>query len=159
MSITLIAAMTPNRVIGANNKLLWNLPGDLAWFKEQTTGGVVLMGSKTHESIGRPLPNRKNVVVSREAIMCEGAETWGCLHCALSRYKNDNLFVIGGGEIYKQTMPLADRLIITEVHCLLEGDTYFPQIDPNFWRVTSVESHPADEKNMYSRTNYIYKRI
>ncbi len=145
--ISLIAAVAKNGVIGAKNDLPWYLPEDLKHFKMLTTGKTVLMGRKTFESImarlGKPLPNRKNVVVTRDAQYVAPAEV--CLHHtveeALAHHQNEEIMVAGGGEIFKQTMMAADKLYITEVHKEVDGDVYFPAIDPNLWKETERESH------------------
>src|SRR3989338_10690206 len=138
--LSLIAAVAKNGVIGAKNDLPWYLPEDLRHFKMLTTGKTVLMGRKTFESIlkrlGKPLPNRKNVVVTRDAQYVASAEV--CLHHtveeALAHHQNEEIMVAGGGEIFKQTIARADRLYITEVHREVDGDVYFPAIDPEVWK-------------------------
>jgi dihydrofolate reductase len=130
--ITLIAACSKNRVIGYENKLIWNIPGDLKRFKELTTGHTVLMGRKTFESIGRPLPNRRNVILTRDkAFKAEGCLVYSDLKEVLELFGND-LFIIGGEQIYQQTIGYADFIELTLIHKKFEGDVYFPEI-PNFF--------------------------
>ena len=145
--------MAENRVIGAGNKLPWHLPEDFKWFKQQTLGKTLLMGRKTFESIGRPLPNRTNIVVSRrDNWFQEGILIVGSLKEALKFAKKIDLdvFIIGGGNIYAQTLDLADRLEVTHVKADLEADTFFPEIKPSEWELTHEECSEADEKNAYN---------
>ena len=126
--ITLIAACSTNRVIGKNNTLIWKVPGDLKRFKELTSGHTVLMGRKTYESIGRPLPNRRNIILSRNKdLVVEGCLVYSNLLEVLELYKND-LFVIGGEEIYRQTLGYADKVELTLIHKDYEGDAFFPEV-------------------------------
>lgn len=167
MKIALIAAVSENGVIGNKNELPWKLRGDMLFFKETTTNSVVIMGRKTYESIGKPLPNRLNIVVSRDPdLKIDGVHVSSCLEDALvlaEKYittpttLNDKVMVIGGGEIYKQALPLADILYITRVHGFVEGDTYFPDIDNNWILNSESEIHPIDDKNThtYSFLTYI----
>lgn len=126
--ISLIVAHDENRVIGLNNKMPWHLPGDLQYFKEQTMAKPMIMGRKTFESIGRALPGRRNIVITRNAeYTAEGIETVGSLQQALALVKDaPEIMIIGGEQIFTQALPLADRLYITEIHHEFEGDTYFP---------------------------------
>jgi dihydrofolate reductase len=134
--ISIIAAVSKNGVIGVDNKLPWDLPEDLKRFKELTTGNVVIMGRKTYESIGKPLPNRINIVVTRDKdFFVSGVLTANSLDSALLKAGgNKDIFIIGGGEIYKQSMGFADKLYITEVDMEVEGDTTFPTISDQ-WSV------------------------
>jgi len=135
--ISIIAAVSKNGVIGVDNKLPWDLPEDLKRFKELTTGNVVIMGRKTYESIGKPLPNRINIVITRNKdFFVSGVLTANSLDSALLKAGgNKDIFIIGGGEIYEQSMGFADKLYITEVDMEVEGDTKFPTIS-NQWSVT-----------------------
>lgn len=143
MPVTIVAAVARNRVIGRDNDLPWRIPEDLRRFKELTMGGVLVMGRKTYESIGRPLPGRRTVVVSRNPdLEIEGVEMAPSLEMALEIAGGDDVFVVGGGEIYRQAMGVADVLEITEVDAEPEGDTFFPEIDPNVWR--EVARTPGD---------------
>ena len=150
--IALVVAMAENRVIGKENKLIWHLPADLKFFKNLTTGHPIIMGRKTFESIGKPLPNRTNIVITRQAdFTAEGCMVAHSLTEALmlAQQLDSDIFVIGGAEIYKQAMFLADTIYLTEVHHTFEGDTFFPEIDSVLWQETSREEHKADEKNPY----------
>ena len=150
--IALVVAMAENRVIGKENKLIWHLPADLKFFKNLTTGHPIIMGRKTYESIGKPLPNRTNIIITRQAdFTAEGCLVAHSLTEALmmAQQLDSDIFVIGGAEIYKQAMFLADTIYLTEVHHTFEGDTFFPEIDSVLWQETSREEHKADEKNPY----------
>ena len=162
MSISLIAAKSENNVIGVDGKLPWHLPADLKHFKELTTGMPVIAGRKTFESIlemlGRPLPNRRSLVVTRNAEYApEGAEVFHSLERAIAA-AGGTAFVIGGAEIYRQALPLADTLYLPNVHTHVDGDAYFPDIDEREWRVTASETHERDEKNGYDYTFLTYER-
>lgn len=150
--ITIVVAMGKNREIGVDNQLLWHLPKDLKHFKELTSGHPIIMGRKTYESIGKPLPNRTNIVISRKNDWFEeGILIVGSIKEALKFAKkiDENVFVIGGGTIYEQTIDLADQLEITLVDATLEADTYFPKIDVKIWQKTQETCHEKDEKNQY----------
>ncbi len=157
--ISLIAAKARNNVIGANNDLPWYLPGDLKRFKELTTGHTVVMGRKTYESIvarlGHALPNRRNVVMTRQVMSFEGAET---LHDLAGLQSLGDVIVIGGAELYKTTIDSADRLYVTEVKATLSGNAFFPFVDPRLWWEVSREPHKKDEKNQYDFDFVTYDR-
>lgn len=156
----IVVAMDKNRGIGAGNDLLWqrDLPADLANFKRLTTGGSVIMGRKTFESIGRPLPNRQNVVITRQPdFIAEGALVVGSLQDAYEIAEHD-IFVIGGGEIYTQALDDVDRLYATEVGATFPVATvFFPSLNER-WRETSRTSYPADEQNKYAFDFVIYEK-
>lgn len=148
----IVVAIDKNRGIGADNDLLWvrDLPADLAHFKKLTTGGSIIMGRKTFESIGRPLPNRENIVVSRTPTGVQGVLTAMSLDSAyeLARYP---IFVIGGGQIYMAAINEMDVLYVTEVQAEFpQATVFFPQIDKTVWREVSREHHEADDKNKYA---------
>ncbi len=150
MSLKIIVAIAKNRVIGANGAMPWHIPEDLRYFKRVTTGHTVIMGRKTFESLGRPLPNRSNVVVTRRGdFRHEGAETEFSLESAVA--KHPDAFIIGGAEIYSQALPLVDELYITKIHAAYRGDTKFPKVDLRRWRRVSSEDHGAFEFVVYSR--------
>lgn len=151
--ITLIVACSRNWVIGKDNQLIWHLPEDLKRFKRLTTGGTVLMGRKTFESIGKPLPNRTNLILTNDLdFKADGCTIYHSLIDALQHDKN--IFVIGGSQIYQQTIKVADRIELTMIDKDFEGDAYFPQIDQN-WIKTSFE----ENSNENLRWSYItYKR-
>ena len=148
MTVTIVVAISENHVIGSDNKLLWYLPQDLKHFKEITSGHTVIMGRKTYESVGRPLPNRRNMVITRQDITITGFEVVNSIEAALELCKTEEeVFIVGGAEIYKQAMHLTDRIDLTIVHQQFEGDSVFPDIDPQIWQETSRQNHEADEKN------------
>ncbi|MDP3295106.1 MAG: dihydrofolate reductase [Nevskia sp.] len=148
--LTLIAALAQNRVIGRDGDLPWRLPDDLKRFKRLTVGKTVLMGRKTWVSLGRPLPDRDNWVLTRDiAFKPAGATVFASLDQALNAGQGRELVVIGGAELYRQTLPLATRLELTEVLAELEGDTWFPEFDTADWIETASEAHPADERHRF----------
>ena len=151
MKISMIAAMAHDRVIGKDNQMPWYLPADLAHFKRVTLGKPVLMGRKTFESIGRPLPGRRNLVISRNPdYQAEGIEVVGSVEAALALLAGssvEELMVIGGGHLYAEMLPSADCLYLTRIDLAVEGDTRFPAFDDGQWQRVDCESHPADEKN------------
>lgn len=156
--ISLIAAVASNGVIGAENTLPWRQADDLKRFKELTNGHTVLMGRKTYESIGRPLPMRHNVVLTRQRIQIPGVEVIHSMQEAME-VEGDELFVIGGSNIYEQTIGQADKLYITEIHADIEGDAKFPHIDPGTWVETHRESFVGDGiMNQYDTDFVIYRR-
>ena len=160
--ITIIVAMGKNREIGADNQLLWYLPKDLKHFKELTSGHPIIMGRKTYESIGKPLPNRTNIVISRKNDWFEeGILIVGSIKEAIKFAKkiDEKIFIIGGGNIYEQTIDLADQLEITSVDATLEADTYFPKIDEKIWRKTDEICHEKDEKNQFDFCFQTFERI
>ncbi|WP_368175646.1 type 3 dihydrofolate reductase [Aeromonas sp. R5-4] len=151
MKISMIAAMAHDRVIGKDNQMPWHLPADLAHFKRVTLGKPVLMGRKTFESIGRPLPGRRNLVISRNPdYQAEGIEVVGSVEAALALLAGssvEELMVIGGGHLYAEMLPSADCLYLTRIDLAVEGDTRFPAFDDGQWQRIECESRPADEKN------------
>lgn len=152
MNLSIIVARTQNHVIGKDNAMPWHLPVDLAWFRQNTLGKPVIMGRKTYESIGRLLPKRPNIIVSRSGILVEGAHVATSLQQALeiagNYAKGDEIMLIGGGELFKQAMPLAEKLYLTEIQARLEGDTFF-EFAENEWQVVSEQLSKVDEKNPY----------
>lgn len=151
MMISLIAAMAADRVIGMDNAMPWHLPADLAWFKRQTLDKPVIMGRRTWESIGRPLPGRLNIVISSQPGDAEGVSWVSSIDEALQAAGEvEEVMVIGGGRIYEQLLPRADRLYLTHIDAEVEGDTTFPDFEPEEWQSTFSEFHDADEKNSHS---------
>lgn len=148
-----MAAKAQNNVIGKDNDLIWHLPNDLKFFKRTTKGHTLIMGRKTFESLGNPLPHRDSWIVTRNNdYSSDGITTYQSIESAMEAGEQkglETIFILGGGEIYRQSMSIADKLIITEVHENFEGDTVFPEIDPNIWEEVSREEHKADEKNIY----------
>jgi dihydrofolate reductase len=160
MRISLIVALAENHVIGANNRLLWRLPAELQYFKKTTMGKPIIMGRKTHESIGRALPGRRNIVISRQVdFQAEGCDVVDSLDAALALVKDcEEVMIIGGAQIYQQALPLADRLYLTWVHHAFEGDTFFPAWSSEQWHEISREQRAADEQNPYDLTFNILER-
>lgn len=152
LKVALIVARTLNGVIGRENTMPWHLPVDLAWFRQNTLGKPVIMGRKTYESIGRLLPKRPNIILSRQAIQIEGAYIAQNLEQALEIAQNvansEEVMIIGGGELYKQAFLLADRLYLTEIQTELEGDTFF-QPDLTEWKIQQERCSEIDEQNAY----------
>jgi dihydrofolate reductase len=159
--ITFILAMDRNRAIGVNNKLPWRLPADLKFFKETTTGHAVLMGRRTYESIGKPLPNRTNVVLTRDPdYRAEGVRVFHSPEEAVREFDGEKeLFVIGGAEIFKQLLPYADKLIVTHIDHEFAADTFFTQVHAEDWKVVSRVPGTTDEKNPYSYEFVTYERV
>ncbi len=135
MNISLIVAMASNRVIGADNKMPWHLPADLNKFKQITLGSPILMGRKTHESIGRVLPGRDNIIISRNpGYQAQGCQVFPSIETALSSFqKCQEIFVIGGSSLYESMLDKARMIYLTEIHAEFSGDTYFPELDENNW--------------------------
>lgn len=158
--LSMIVAHANNRVIGKDNDMPWHLPADLAYFKKTTLGKPIIMGRKTFESIGRPLPGRKNIVISRdENYSAEGVETVTSVGQAISLANYaDEIMVIGGGAIYQHCMPAAQRLYVTHIDADIEGDTQFPLYDTEkVWNKTQSESYTADDKNAFNLEFCIYE--
>ena len=162
MILSLIAAIGKNNELGKKNALLWNLPIDMKHFRDTTRGHTVIMGQKTYASLGKPLPNRRNIVVTRNKdFQAEEVDISHSLEETLESCKNtdEEIFVIGGGEIYKQTIGKADRLYLTHVEATFpDADAFFPKFDTNDWNVVSEESHPKDDKHAFSFTFKTYVR-
>ena len=158
--IILIAAVAENNALGKNNDLLWHLPKDFKRFKEITSGHHIIMGRKTFESFPKALPNRTHVIITRQKnYVSEGCIVVQDLEEAIAVCpKNEDIFVIGGGEIYSQSIHLADQLDITRVHHSFEADVYFPEIDPKIWELTSEVFNPKDEKHLYDYTFQTFVR-
>jgi dihydrofolate reductase len=149
MNINIVVAIAANNAIGKNNKLLWHLPKDLKHFKELTTGHTVIMGRKTFDSVGRPLPNRRNIVVTKQNINIEGCEVVNSLDAALILALGEaEVDIIGGAEIYRQAMHLTNYIHLTIVHQSFEADTFFPEINYDEWDEINKEDHQPDEKNL-----------
>lgn len=163
VKIILLVAKAKNRVIGKDNQLVWKLSADLKRFKHLTTGHYLLMGRKTFESLGRPLPNRTHLIVTRNLNFKapEGHFVFHSVEEALifcTKRQLEKLFVIGGGEIYKEALPLCDFLEITEVEASPEGDTFFPELDTAIWKEKEREEFPADQTNEYPYAFVTYEK-
>lgn len=161
MRLSIIVAMDDNCLIGKENNLPWHLPADLKYFKKITTGKTVLMGRKTYSSIGKPLPNRRNIVVSRNTtFVAEGCEVVDSISKALELTKNDSeVLVMGGSSFYEQMLPMADTLYITEIEGKFDGDSYFPKYNRGDFIEVSRESHLNDEKNPNSYHFTVLQRV
>lgn len=153
MKICLIVARTLNKVIGQANTMPWHLPADLAWFRQNTLGKPVIMGRKTYESIGRLLPKRQNIILSRSGFQVAGAETAESLEQAIElaqhSAKDGEIMILGGGELFKQALPLAERLYLTEIQAEIEGDTFF-DFNPTGWVLNEEKRLDSDEQNAYA---------
>lgn len=157
--ITLIAAVARNGVIGRENTLPWRLKADLAHFKRSTLGHPIVMGRKTWESLGRPLPGRRNLVVTRNArYVAEGAEVFTDPQAAIAAAGADTVYVIGGAELYRQLLDQADRLVLTEVAADVEGDAHFPGFDRSAFEEVAREAHTADTDNEHDYAFVEYRR-
>ena len=157
--LSLICAMDNNRLIGSNNALPWHLPADLAFFKRTTMGKPIIMGRKTYQSIGRPLPGRQNIVITRDSsFSAPGCDVSPGIDAALKLCSDaDEAMLIGGASLYEQTLAMADNLFITLIDGEFDGDTWFPQIDFDVWGVEFREDYSADERNPndYSFVKYV----
>jgi dihydrofolate reductase len=162
MLISAIVAVAARHVIGKDNQIPWYLPADLAWFKRNTLNHCVIMGRKCFRSIGRPLPKRTNIVITRDPFfVAAGVEIVHSLEAALELAFNlgeTEAFIIGGGEIYRASADQWDRVYLTEVELDIEGDVFFPELDPAEWTETFSEHHAPDEKNEYAYTFKILNR-
>lgn len=159
--LTIIAAVAKNNALGKNNDLIWHLPSDLKRFKKKTLGHHIIMGRKTFESLGRPLPNRTTVIITRDlGFKAEGCIVVHSLDEAIRVASSDpNPFILGGGEIYKQALDQADLLDLTWVHHSFEdADTFFPEIDFSKWQEIEREDHEADEDHQFSYSFVLYKK-
>lgn len=159
--LTLIAAAAENNALGKNNDLLWHLPDDFKRFKQITTGHYIIMGRKTFESFPKPLPNRTHVIITRQNnySVAESCIVVDSLKKAIAICPEDeDVFIIGGGEIYKQSLSIADKIELTRVHTTLDADTFFPEIDKEDWELVFEEFHPKDEKHAFDFTFLTYRR-
>ena len=162
MIVSIIAAVADNGVIGLRGGLPWHLPADLKRFKKLTTGHHMVMGRRTWDSIGRrPLPGRPTVVVSRDpSFVAEGAQVARSVDEALELAAGaDEVFIAGGEAVYREALPVADRVYLTRVHGRFDGDTFFPEFDEGGWRVVVEERREADEKNPHAHTFRVYERV
>ncbi|OZI71727.1 dihydrofolate reductase [Bordetella genomosp. 12] len=156
-TLILVVAYARNRVIGRDNTLPWRLPGDLAHFKRTTLGHPIVMGRNTWESLGRPLPGRQNIVISRNPdYRAEGALVVPDLQAALDAAQADDVYVIGGAQIYTQALPLARRIVATEIQADVDGDAWFPLLPGHAWKETSRDPQP--EENGYRYDFVVYDR-
>ncbi|HIF52251.1 MAG TPA: type 3 dihydrofolate reductase [Thiotrichaceae bacterium] len=160
MQLSIIVAMDRNRVIGRGDTLPWHISTDLKNFKKITMGNPIIMGRKTHESIGRPLPGRENIILTRDKnYTSEGCTVLHSMDEIFEHCKEvDEVMITGGSEIYKLSLEQATRLYLTEVHTEIEGDTFFPEFDRSEWREVSREDHSSDEKNEFDYSFVLLER-
>ena len=160
--LKILVAFDENRVIGKNNALIWHLPADLLRFKALTTGHVIIMGRKTFESIGKPLPNRTTIVISRQYdLQIDGVILAHSVEEAILKAKSltrDDIFIVGGAEIYALSLPLVDQVLVTQLHDIFEGDAFFPEISSEMWDLTEQERGITDDKNRYQFSYITYSR-
>ncbi|MEH6306555.1 dihydrofolate reductase [Olivibacter sp. CPCC 100613] len=163
MIISIIVAASKNNAIGKNNELLWHMPADLKFFRRTTSGHTVIMGRKTFESVGEALPKRRNIVVTRQAnFQADNVEVVTSLEEALAICENEKeeVFIIGGAQIYEQAMTLTDKIYLTRInHDFADADTFFPEISDEEWQLEEVEHHESDEKNPYDYSFYLYSKV
>jgi len=162
MILSQVVAAASNNAIGKNNQLLWTLPNDTKFFKNTTWGMPVIMGRKTYESLGKPLAGRTNIIITRQQY--QAAEGVFVVHdikeamAAATETDAKEAFIIGGGEIYRQTLPITQRIYLTRVHTTIEGDTYFPEISETEWQLLSQLDFTADEKHAYAYSFQVWQR-
>jgi dihydrofolate reductase len=159
MIVSIVVAISENNAIGKDNKLLWYMPADLRHFKDITTGHTVIMGRKTYDSVGKPLPNRRNIIITRQPIAITGCEVVNSIDAALALCSNEaEVFIVGGAEIYRQAMHLTNRIYLTIIHKEFEADTYFPEIKADEWKQVSKQDFEPDEKNLLPYSFITYER-
>ena len=166
MKVSLIVAMSENRVIGRENQMPWHLPDELKYFKQVTMGKPLVMGRNTFESIGKPLPGRPNIVVTRNPDYdADGVSVVSCIEDALElaeqlteRDANAEVMIIGGAQVFAMTLPLADRLYLTEVHATINGDVFFPEFPRDQWRLVARDEHAIDARNPYAYSVMVLER-
>ena len=165
ITISHVVALSNNNVIGVNNSLPWNLKTDLAHFKNYTSNKIIVMGRKTYESIGRPLPNRINLIVSNTIKEINGAELFKSTEDAINKAKElcinknlDEIIIIGGGYLFRDTLSITNKLVLTKVDCDIEGDVFYPGVDLNEWEKLSSEHFTKDSDNDYDFTVITYEK-
>ncbi|PSL30741.1 dihydrofolate reductase [Chitinophaga ginsengisoli] len=162
MTLSIIVAASENNVIGVNNHLPWHLPVDMKYFKDMTMGKPIVMGRKSFEELGRVLPGRPNIMITRQSdYKAEGLYIVPSLEAGIEKAKTfgtEEIFITGGGEIFKMALPIIDRLYLTRVHAEVSGDTYFPEFDPRGWKLVKNERHEKDEKHAYALTFQVWER-
>jgi len=166
ITISHVVALSNNNVIGVENRLPWNLKTDLAHFKEYTTNKIIVMGRKTYESIGRPLPNRENLIVSNTLNKIDGAiihkNTMEAIKSAEEMCINNNydeIVIIGGGYLFEETLSLTNKLVLTEVDCEIDGDVFYPEIDKEEWRLLNSKSFNKDKDNEFDFVVKVYEKL
>lgn len=160
MTLAIIVATDLNGLIGKDNDLPWRLSADLHYFRQITMGKPIIMGRRTHESIGRPLPGRENIIItSDQDYQAEGCTVMHSLQSALQHCEqHQEVMIMGGASLYQQCLPLADKIYLTQVDAELSGDTWFPEWDKTQWQCISQQDHPADENNDYPYSFMVYER-
>jgi dihydrofolate reductase len=163
MIVSMVVAADEGNGIGLDNKLLCHLPADLKYFKAVTSGHCIVMGRKTYDSIGRPLPNRTNIIITRNtSLQLEGCVVVNSMEDAIAYAKSNDeteLCIIGGGSLYKETLDLTDRVYLTRIHHTFTADTFFPELAPEQFKLVKNEHHEADEKNAYAYSFQVFDRI
>ena len=159
--ITLIVAAAENNAIGKDNQMLWHLPNDFKYFKKNTLEHSVVMGRKTFDSIGKVLPERRNIILTRDMRYThEEADVANSVDEVLNYCRDEReIFIIGGAEIYKQTLPLANKILLTRIHTTINGDAYFPELLDHEWKLVSTEKHETDEKHAFDYSFEVYERV
>ena len=159
--LSLIVAVDENNLIGNNNQLPWHLSADLKYFKSVTMGKPIIMGRKTFDSIGKPLPGRKNIIITRNNnFKAAGCEVYTDINEAIKNCEpEEECFVIGGAELFRIALPLANKLYLTKIHHQFEGDTFFPALENRIWKLTDADHHLKDEKNKYDYSFFIYSSL
>lgn len=157
--LSIIVAADRNNVIGKDNALIWHLPNDLRFFKEKTTGHAIIMGRKTFESVGKPLPNRRNIIITRNPnFKADGCEVVPSLQAAIALVsEDDETFIVGGEEIYRQALPVTDRVYLTRIDKVFEGDRHFPELGPE-WIVVDERDGIVDEKNLHAHSFLVFEK-
>ena len=160
MILSIIVACTENNVIGRDNDMPWHLPADLKHFKSLTTGNPIIMGRKTYESIGRPLPKRRNLIITRNAsYTAEGIEIYQSLEQAVENCQQEReSFIIGGGQIYNCALEMADRIYLTRIHTEIDGDTFFPELKMDKWKLVDDQFVHRDDKNEHDMSFQTYEK-
>ncbi|HVI44321.1 MAG TPA: dihydrofolate reductase [Chitinophaga sp.] len=163
MTVSIIVAASENNAIGINNQLPWRLPTDLKYFKSTTMGKPIIMGRKTFDSLGKPLPGRPNIVITRQSgYQQEGVVVTGSVEDAVEKakeFQTDEIFITGGSQIFEQAWPLVDRIYLTRVYAVVHGDAFFPVIHGSEWNLVSDERHERDEKNQYPFSFQVWERV
>lgn len=169
MVLSIIVAAATNGAIGGDNKMLWHMPTDMQYFKKMTTNHTVIMGRKSYDALGKPLPNRVNIVISKNVkyklngcytvtSLTEAIDLAQELYTATGETAEQQIFVIGGAQIYKLAMPLVDKLYVTEIKAHFEGDAFFDKVDLNIWEEVTRDARKSDEKNKYDYDFVVYER-
>lgn len=158
--ITLVVAAAENNAIGKNNQMPWHLPNDFKYFKKSTIGHSIVMGRKTFESIGKPLPERRNIILTRDQqYQNPEIDIANSIGEVLTYCRDEReIFIIGGADIFKQALPLAQKVLLTRVHATIDGDTFFPELAASEWELVSQEEHKKDEKHAYDYTFEVWQR-